>query len=78
MHVYFINKYVEMGRNDLFIDENCETDIWRPTDKATSPDLDRLLVFLYSVPQPQVSLSLYVSSLLYKQRKTNKISFIYK
>lgn len=66
-----------MGRNDLFIDENCETDIWRPTDKAT-PDLDRLLVFLYSVPQPQVSLSLYVSSLLYKQRKTNKISFIYK
>lgn len=67
-----------MGRNDLFIDENCETDIWRPTDKATSPDLDRLLVFLYSVPQPQVSLSLYVSSLLYKQRKTNKISFIYK
>lgn len=67
-----------MGRNDLFIDENCETDIWRPTDKATPPDLDRLLVFLYSVPQPQVSLSLYVSSLLYKQRKTNKISFIYK
>ena len=62
-----------MGRNDLFIDENCETDIWRPTDKATSPDLDRLLVFLYSVPQPQVSLSLYVSSLLYKQRKTNKM-----
>lgn len=35
-----------MGRNDLFIDENCETDIWRPMDRAIPPDPDRLLVFL--------------------------------
>lgn len=67
-----------MGRNDLFIDENCAADIWRPTDKAIPPDLDRLLVFLYSVPHSQVCLSLCVSSLLYKQRKINKMSFIYK